>query len=402
MRTGPYAVCPVTGPRSPPPGSGPRRYPAAVTASDHPCDLSPATRVVALGRVPATPGGDLNAPLVLSSTYHADGPVNYARGGNPTWTAFEDVLGSLEGGRALVLSSGMAAVDAVLALVPVGGTVVAPAGAYNGVVVTLAERAEAGELTVRFVDQQDTGAVTEALEGADLVWLESPTNPLLDVIDLRALADLAHRAGALVACDNTFATPLLQRPLDSGVDLVVHSVTKYLSGHSDVLLGAVVTRDDEPGRGLHARLARHRQMRGAIAGPAEVWLAIRGIRTLSVRLERAWANATVLAARLETHPAVSRVRYPGFGAIVSIEVAAGAEAAERVAASTRIWVNATSLGGVESLLERRRRQPGEPETTPVNLVRLSVGIEDVEDLWADLRDALDAQADPEAALDGGI
>lgn len=356
-------------------------------------DLSPATRVVTLGRLPAEPGGSVNAPLVLSSTYHADGPVNYARGGNPTWTSFEDVVGSLEGGHGLVLSSGMAAVDAVLALVPVGGTVVAPAGAYNGVVVTLAERAEAGTLSVRFVDQQDAAAVEEALEGAALLWIESPTNPLLDVVDVGALTALAHRAGALVACDNTFATPLLQRPLEDGVDVVVHSVTKYLSGHSDLLLGAVVTRDDEPGRALHARMARHRQMHGAIAGPLEVWLALRGVRTLSVRLERAWANSVILAARLETHPSVTRVRYPGFGAIVSIEVAGGAEGAERVATATRLWVHATSLGGVESMLERRRRQSGEPETTPTNLIRLSVGIEDVEDLWADLAQALDTAAD---------
>lgn len=324
----------------------------------------------------------------MSSTYHADGPVSYGRGGNPTWSAFEEALGSLEGGDALVFASGMAAVAAALSLVPHGGRVVVPTAAYNGTLVTLADREAAGEVVVTPVDITDTDAVVAALEGAAMLWVESPTNPLLDVADVAALAAAAHERGLLVVVDNTFATPLLQQPLDLGADVVVHSVTKYLSGHSDLLLGATVTGPTEAGRALHERLRRHRQMHGAIAGPMETWLALRGLRTLSVRLERASANARVLAERLEGHAGVERVRYPGFGAMVSIDVAGDADAAERVAAATRLWVHATSLGGVESQIERRRRQPGEPEAVPENLLRLSVGIEDVDDLWRDLDAAL--------------
>ncbi|HYN30309.1 MAG TPA: PLP-dependent transferase [Dermatophilaceae bacterium] len=351
-------------------------------------ELHPATRVVALGREAAVPGAQVGAPLTLTSTYHADGPVAYARGGNPTWTAFEDALGSLEGGDALVLASGMAAVTAALSLLPHGGTVVAPDAAYNGTVATLRERAASGAAVVRTVDITDTPAVAAALGGADLLWVESPTNPLLEVADLPALVAAAHAAGALVVVDNTFATPLLQRPLEHGADVVVHSVTKYLSGHSDVILGATVTPRTDDGRALRDRLAAHRQLHGGVAGPMEVWLALRGLRTLHLRLERACATAALLADRLAGHPAVERVRYPGFGAIVAVEVAGGAGAAERVSAGTRVWVHATSLGGVESLLERRRRRPEEPEVVPENLLRLSVGIEDPEDLWRDLDRAL--------------
>jgi cystathionine gamma-synthase len=172
------------------------------------------------------------------------------------------------------------------------------------------------------------------------------------------------------------------------VDVVVHSVTKYLSGHSDLILGATVTADTDAGAALHGTLSRHRLLGGAIAGPMEAWLALRGLRTLHLRLERATENAAVLAERLGSHPGVERVRYPGFGAIVSIEVPGGAAGAERVAGATRVWSHSTSLGGVESQLERRRRQPSEPETTPESLLRLSVGVEAVEDLWRDLDHAL--------------
>ena len=351
--------------------------------------LSPATRVVRLGRETAAPGAQLGAPLVLSSTYHAGGEVAYARSGNPTWTAFEEALGDLEGGDALVLASGMAAVAAALSLLPHAGTVVAPDAAYNGVVDTLADRVADGSAVVRPVDVTDTEAVLQALDGADILWLESPTNPLLEVADLPTLLDAARERGVLSVVDNTYATPLLQRPLELGADLVVHAVTKYLAGHSDVLLGAIVTAPTDAGRALHERLFRHRTLHGAIAGPMEVWLALRGLRTLHLRVERAQSSALELASRLARHPAVERVRHPGWGAIVSIEVAGGAEAAERVAAATRVWVHSTSLGGVESQLERRRRIASEPPQVPENLIRLSVGIEDVEDLWHDLAQALD-------------
>ena len=362
----------------------------AAAAADTPVDrLAPATRVVALGREPGTPGGQVGAPLVLSSTYHAGGDVVYARTGNPTWSAFEQALGDLEGGDALVLASGMAAVTAALSLLPHGGVVVAPDAAYNGVVSTLASREAEGSAVVRRVDVTDTAAVVAALDGADLLWLESPTNPLLEVADLPALLRAARERSVLSVVDNTFATPLLQRPLELGADVVVHSVTKYLAGHSDVLLGAVVTASTGAGRALHERLLTHRTLHGGIAGPMEAWLALRGLRTLHLRVERAQANALELAARLREHPAVERVRHPGWGGIVSIEVAGGAAAAERVCEATRLWVHSTSLGGVESQLERRRRIPTEPPQVPENLVRLSVGVEDVDDLWNDLAQALE-------------
>ncbi|GIL36054.1 PLP-dependent aspartate aminotransferase family protein [Phycicoccus sp. DTK01] len=354
--------------------------------------LAPATRLVALGREPASPGAQVGAPLVLTSTYHADGAVSYGRGGNPTWSALEEALGSLEGGDALVLASGMAAVSAAFSLLPHGGTVVVPDAAYNGVMATVGDLEAEGAATVRRVDLTDSAAVVAALDGADLLWLESPTNPLLEVAEVATLAAAARERGVLTVVDNTFATPLLQRPLEDGADVVVHSVTKYLAGHSDVLLGAVVTAPTEAGRALHDRLHRYRRLRGAIAGPMESWLALRGMRTLHLRLERACASAVELARRLEGHPAVTRVRYPGFGAIVSIEVVGGADGAERVSAATRLWVHATSLGGVESLLERRKRQPDEPLKVPDELLRLSVGVEDVDDLWRDLATALDHAA----------
>ena len=371
-------------------------HPSHTPAAHHVAGLSPRTQVVTAGRPERTPGAPLNPPVTFTSTYIADGPTNYARVDNPTWTPFEQAVGELEGGEALLYSSGMAAVSAVLALVPQGGVVLAPAAAYNGVVVSLTEAADAGRLEVRWIDVTDTAGVRAALPGADLLWLESPTNPLLEVADLATLTAAAHEHGALVAVDNTFATPLLQRPLDDGADVVVHSATKYLAGHSDVILGLTVTAPDEPdapGSELHARLARQRTLSGAIAGPMEAWLALRGLRTLSLRLERSCDNAAELARRLTDHPRIARVRYPGWGAIVSVEVAGagdGAAAAEALAAGTRIWSNSTSLGGVESQLERRRRQPGEPEAVPVNLVRMSVGVEDVEDLWRDLEQALAA------------
>lgn len=376
-------------------------------------DLSPATLAVTAGRPPRTPDQPVNPPVELSSTYQAspmtgDGDRVYARWGNATWPAFEEVLGRLEGGQALLFASGMAAIAATVSLVPHGARVVVPRHAYSGTLGLLGDLAATGALSVTQVDVADTGAVLDAVRGGDdlepsaLLWVETPTNPMLEVADLPALVAGAHEVGALVVADNTFATPLGLRPLDHGVDVVVHSVTKYLSGHSDVVLGATVAGD----AAVHARLTRYRTMHGAIAGPFEAWLALRGLRTLALRVERAGANAAELARRLLGHPAVERVRHPslpddpgharaaaqmrGFGAIVAIEVRGGAQAAERLCAATQVWAHATSLGGVESSLERRRRQPAESVTVPESLVRLSVGVEDVEDLWADLRQALDA------------
>jgi cystathionine gamma-synthase len=369
-------------------------HPTGERQSGHaPADeLHPDSRVVALGRPDRVSGGSVNEPVTFTSTYLADGPVTYARVDNPTWAALEDVVGGLEGGRALTFASGLAAISAVLAQVPHGAVVVTPRHAYSGTTALLADLAATGAVQVRTVDIADTPQVVAALDGAALLVAESPTNPMLEVADVPALVAAAHAAGAVVMCDNTFATPIHQQPLSWGVDVVVHSVTKYLSGHSDVVLGAVVTPDTEAGAALHTRLHAHRTSRGAIPGPMEAWLALRGIRTLALRVERAGANAAALAARLGSHPAVSRVRYPGFGAIVAIEVVGGARAAERVCARTSLWTHATSLGGVESQVERRRRHAAEVGSVPDNLLRLSVGIEHVEDLWRDLRDALDAVA----------
>ncbi|MBI2245474.1 MAG: PLP-dependent transferase [Nocardioides sp.] len=348
-------------------------------------DLKPATIAVTSGRPEREPDRPLNEPITMTSTYVAGGAVEYGRFGNPTWTAFEDTLGALEGGRALAFSSGMGAVTTVLDLVALDGLVVAPAHAYNGTLLQLGDLESRGRVRTKLVDISDTEAVVAACEDAALVWLESPTNPALELADIPTISAAARAAGAYVVVDNTFATPILQQPLTLGADLVVHSVTKYLAGHSDVLMGAVVTGDDE----LYAVLKGRRDLLGATPGTLEAWLALRGLRTLHLRVERAQANAAELVRRLSGHPAVSEVRYPGFGGIVGMVLAGGAPAGDLVTRSTRLWVHATSLGGVESTFERRRRWKAEPPSIPDGLVRMSVGVEDVDDLWEDLREALD-------------
>jgi cystathionine gamma-synthase len=359
--------------------------------------LSPATIAVTAGRPAEVPDGPLNPPVVFSSTYHAGGPVAYGRDGNTTWDAFEEALGALEGGLALAFASGMAAVAAVLETLPVGAPVVLPADGYTGT-RALIEEAASGRWVPRLVDIGDTEAVLAACDGAALLWVESPTNPKMDVADLPALSAGAHERGAIVAVDNTYSTPLVQRPLRLGADLVVHSVTKFLAGHSDVVLGAVVAR-----QAFEHALRQRRSLHGAIPGPMETFLALRGMRTLSVRLERAQSNALELARRLQEHQMVARVRYPGLpddpgheraraqmtgtGFMLAFDVHGGADAAEAVARSTRLIVHATSLGGVETTMERRRRWARE-DLTPPELLRMSVGCEDVDDLWDDLVHAL--------------
>ncbi|MGH3443799.1 MAG: trans-sulfuration enzyme family protein [Nocardioidaceae bacterium] len=350
----------------------------------------PATVAVTAGRPPREPDNPLNTPVTMASTYVAGGQVEYGRYGNPTWSAFETALGDLEGGRCLAFGTGLAAVATILDLVGAGATVVAPRHAYNGSLHQLADLESRGRIRCVLVDVEDTDAVIAACADAALLWLESPTNPALEVADITAIAPAAHDAGATVVVDNTFATPLLQQPLSLGADIVVHSATKFVAGHSDVLLGAVCTADPE----LFDVLKKRRDMLGAVPGTFETWLALRGLRTLHVRLERAQANARDLVRRLREQPAVAEVRYPGFGAIVAIVLAGGATAADRLTASTTLWVHATSLGGVESTFERRRRWASEPTTIPDGLVRMSVGIEDVEDLWDDLAAALEAVATP--------
>jgi len=348
-------------------------------------DLTAATLAVTSGRPSPEPDNPLNPPVTLASTYVAGGEREYGRYANPTWEAFEETLGRLEGGTALAFASGLAAVDTLLAMVTNGETVVAPRHCYLGTLAQLADLEQRERLGVRLVDITDTDAVVAACDDAAICWLESPTNPAMEVADIEAICKGAHEHGATVVVDNTFATPILQRPLDLGADVVLHSATKYLAGHSDVLLGALVTRNEQ----IHAALDQRRRSVGAVPGPFETWLALRGMRTLHLRVERSQSNAKVLVERLSEHPAVEEVRYPGFGGMIAIVLAGGAAAADRLTHSTDLWVHATSLGGVESTFERRRRWAGEPETIPDGLVRLSVGIEDVEDLWADLDQGLE-------------
>ena len=347
--------------------------------------LRPGTVAVTAGRPAHDPDNPLNEPITLASTYVAGGDLEYGRYGNPTWAAFEEALGALEGGRCLAFSSGLAAVSTLLDLVGQGKKVVAPRHAYLGSVHQMADLEARGRVTAELVDITDTEAVVKACADAALVWVESPTNPALEIADLPVIIAAAHEAGAYVVVDNTFATPLLQQPLALDADVVLHSATKFISGHSDVLLGAVVTRDEE----LYGVLKNRRDSIGATPGTLETWLALRGLRTLHVRLERAQANAQELVRRLEGHPALEEVRYPGFGAVVSIVLAQGALAADLLTRSTSLWVHATSLGSVESTFERRRRWKTEPATIPDGLVRMSVGIEDVDDLWDDLAGALE-------------
>ena len=347
-------------------------------------EMRPTTRAVRLGRPPHEPDQPFNTPITMASTYVGGGEVEYGRYGNPTWTAFEEALGGLEGGRCLAFSSGLAAVATILDLVGHEQKVVAPRHAYNGSLMQLGDLELRGRITTQLVDLTDTDAAVAACEDASLVWLESPTNPAMEVADVPTIIEAAHAAGAYAVVDNTFATPVLQQPLHWGADLVVHSVTKYIAGHADLVMGAVVTGNDE----LHAVIKGRRDLAGAIPGPFETWLALRGLRTLPLRVERAQANAQELVRRLESREDVAEVRYPGFGGMISVVLPTGA-AADIVQHATELWIYATSLGGVESSLERRRRWKSEPATIPDGLVRLSVGIEDVDDLWEDLAQALD-------------
>jgi len=304
--------------------------------------------------------------------------------GAPGFDDLEAALGGLELGEATVFSSGMAAASAILDLVPQGATVVVVVGAYNGVTQRMQQLHEEQRIVLRTVDVMNMVEVRMACTEAYLVWLESPTNPLLETADLASCIEAAHAAGAKVVVDNTIATPLTQQPLGLGADYVMHSVTKVLSGHSDILLGAVIVADDAELQ----RLRYRRTLMGAIPGPFECFLALRGLRTFELRFARMQESSRILSERLAAHPAVSRVRYPGFSTIISIELAGGVPAADQLCRLTHLWTYATSLGGVESLLERRRRSAGESEAVPGNLVRLSVGIEGVDDLWADLEQAL--------------
>ncbi|CAB4699714.1 unannotated protein [freshwater metagenome] len=344
----------------------------------------PETTAITAGRPKVEPDASLNPPVVLTSTFHAGGAIGYGRYGNQTWSALEDAIGALEGGSTLVFSSGMAAISAVCSILPVGAPIVASNQGYSGVMSLLNSFHESSRLEVRFVDVVDTAAVTAAMKGAALLWLESPTNPCLDVADLETLIATAKQMGIGVAVDNTFATPLVQKPLAMGADIVMHSVTKFLSGHSDVLMGSLSTNDPA----LLKRLQDSRSFNGSIPGPFECWLALRGLRTFPLRFNKSQENAKQLIARLSAHPKITRVRYPGFGAIISFEVDGTAEQTQKVCESSHLIAHATSLGGVESLWERRRRWPIESPSVPEQLIRLSVGCEHVDDIWNDIEGAL--------------
>ena len=365
-----------------------------------PGGLTPDSQVVAAGRPKRDVDGPVNTSITLSSTYMAPGQVGYGRDGNPTWSALEAAIEELEGGKTLAFASGLAAISAYFSTLPRGVVITTSKNGYSGLMLMLRKMQESGAAEVRYVDISNTQEVLASLKGSNLLWIESPTNPALEVADMPTLIKEAKAAKIAVGVDSTFATPLLQNPLLMGADIVIHSLTKYISGHSDVLLGSASTKDEV----LLEKLKEARGLGGGIPGPFEAWLTLRGLRTLAIRLERAQSNALELAKRLSSHPAVEKVRYPGlptdahhkvassfmkgYGAMISFDVKGGPVAADKACASSELVTFATSLGGVESLWERRHRWSNESPTIPTNLVRLSVGIEGVEDLWADIDQAL--------------
>ena len=362
-------------------------------------DIKLESWLVSAGRA-SEPGAPLNVPLVPASNFILGAERSYSRDdGTPTWDALEEIVGGLESGKSVAFASGMAAIAAVFDQLSSDAVIVLPDDCYQGV----AGLAEAGVQrkgwTVHRVPADDTASWIRLSGTADLIWLESPSNPLLTVVDLEAICSTPRKSGAIMAVDNTFATPLNQQPLEFGATVSLQSATKFIGGHSDLLSGIATTKDEAF---FHA-LKRSRELNGATPGALETFLAVRGARTLAIRLQRAQQTAMILAERLEKHPHVTRVRYPGllshpthavakrvlkgFGTIISFDVLDDADAADKVCQSVGLVRHATSLGAVESTMERRAAIPGQ-EHLPPTLLRLSVGIEDVEDLWNDLDSAL--------------
>ena len=371
----------------------------AASVHQHPDQLTLESWLVTAGRA-SEPGAPLNVPLVPASNFIIGGAREYARDdGTPTWQALEELLGGLESGQAVAFASGMAAIAAVFDQLPAGSIVALPDDCYQGVAGLAAGGVQRRRWSIQRIALDDTAGWIRACAQADLVWLESPSNPLLGVADLQTICAAPRRPGAIVAVDNTFATPLNQRPLDFGATVSLQSATKFIGGHSDLLAGVATTRDDS----LWHALRKSRELAGATPGTLECFLAVRGARTMALRLQRAQQSAMVLAERLERHPLVERVRYPGlpshpthatakrvlkgFGTILSFDVLGGAAVADAVCKNLRIVRHATSLGAVESTMERRAAIPGQ-EHLPPALLRLSVGIEDVGDLWRDLEGAM--------------
>jgi cystathionine gamma-synthase len=372
------------------------------------------TLAIHAGQEPDPRTGAVAVPIYQTSTYKQDGVgglrggYEYSRSANPTRSALEEALAALEGGaRGLAFASGLAAEDTLLrAVCGPGDHLILPGDAYGGTFRLVARVLAKWGLEYTAVPLDDLDAVRAALRPTTkIVWCETPTNPLLGIADIAALAGVAHAAGARLVVDNTFASPYLQQPIALGADVVVHSTTKYLGGHSDVVGGALVAGDAELGE----ELAFHQNAMGAVSGPFDAWLVLRGIKTLGVRMDRHCANAARVADFLSAHPAVDRVLYPGlpahpghdvaarqmrdFGGMVSFTLRGGEETALKVCGLVSVFTLGESLGGVESLIEHPGRMThasvaGSPLEVPNDLVRLSVGIEDIEDLIADLAAAL--------------
>ncbi|MEV3937911.1 cystathionine gamma-synthase [Glycomyces sp. NPDC049804] len=372
------------------------------------------TRAIHAGQEPDPLTGAVVPPIYATSTYKQDGVgglrggYEYSRSGNPTRTALETCLASIEGGsRGFAFASGLAAEDTILrALLAPGDHVVIPNDAYGGTYRLFDKVAKRWGVAYTAAPITDVDAVAAAMnERTKMVWIETPTNPLLNIADIERLADLAHRAGALVVVDNTFASPYLQQPLALGADLVVHSTTKYIGGHSDVVGGAIVVQDAE----IADAIAFHHNSMGGVAGPFDAFLTLRGIKTLGVRMDRHCDNAETLAEFLAGHAKVAEVRYPGlathpghdvagkqmkrYGGMISFRHKDGEQAAVELCSRTEVFTLGESLGGVESLIEHPGRMThasaaGSALEVPADLVRLSVGIEDADDLLADLRQAL--------------
>jgi cystathionine gamma-synthase len=390
------------------PGGGP-----GGNSASHPDGFE--TLAIHAGQEPDPQTGAVVPPIYQVSTYKQDGVgglrdgYEYSRTANPTRHALEECLVALEGGRrGLAFASGMAAEDCLLrAVCTPGDHVIIPDDAYGGTFRLMARVLAEWGVSYRPVRISDIAAVADALaeRPARVLWAETPTNPLLSIADISALADVAHQAGALLVVDNTFASPYLQQPLALGADAVVHSTTKYLGGHSDVVGGAVVVADPALGE----RLAFLQNTTGAVAGPFDAWLTLRGVKTLAVRMDQHSRNAARVADMLTSHPAVTDVRYPGlpshpghevaakqmrdFGGMVSFRVRGGESAAVAICGRTRLFTLGESLGGVESLVEHPGRMThasaaGSPLEVPDDLIRLSVGIETGADLVEDLRQAL--------------
>jgi len=367
------------------------------------------TLAVHAGHGPDPTTGDITPPIRLSTTFERaeDGtyPLGYvyARSGNPNRAALEECLAALEGGSgAAAFASGSAASMSVFQALSPGDHVIAPNDVYHGTARMLREIFAPWGLETTFVDMTELSQVEDAIRpSTKLLWVETPSNPLLKVTDLQAVSDIAHRIGATCVCDSTWATPALQRPLELGADLVVHATTKYLGGHSDVTGGVVVAGADD-GRFQKIRLIQ--TSGGAVASPFDCWLVLRGIRTLPYRMRAHSENAARVAGFLSRHPAVEAVHYPGlkehpghqiaarqmalFGGMASFQVKGGRDGAMAVAAKVRLFTRATSLGGTESLIEHRASIEGPETKTPDNLLRLSMGLENADDLIDDLTQAL--------------